>query len=208
MHILVIGASRGIGKCIVELALVRNQSVTALVRNKNKLNIRHKNLRIVEGDVLDRDSINRSMDEVDNVCITIGINPTFKPVTVFSEGTRNVIEVIKNNNSKYLVCVTGIGAGDSRGHGGFLYDRIINPLLLKTIYEDKNIQEQIVRDSGLDWVILRPGFLTNGPLTGKYRIFTELNGVKAGRISRFDVADFILNEFEKREYTFQTPLIT
>ena len=63
-------------------------------------------------------------------------------------------------------------------------------------------------DSGLDWVILRPGFLTNGPLTGNYEIFTNLNGVKAGKISRFDVADFVLNEFEKREYTHQTPLIT
>jgi len=208
MSILVIGATRGIGKCLVELALVRNIGVTVLIRNKQKLNIQHKNLRIVEGDILDKSSIERSIDSDDKVCITIGIGPTFKPVTVFSEGTRNVIEAMKNSNSKDLVCVTGIGAGDSKDHGGFLYDKIINPLLLKTIYEDKNRQEQIVRDSGLDWVILRPGFLTNGALTGNYKLFTDLDGVKAGRISRFDVADFILNEFENKEYTFQTPLIT
>ena len=208
MSILVIGATRGIGKCLVELALVRNIGVAALIRNKQKLNIQHKNLRIVEGDILDMASVERSMDSIDKVCITIGISPTFRPVTVFSEGTRNVIEAMKNSNTRDLVCVTGIGAGDSRDHGGFLYDKIINPLLLKNIYEDKDRQEQIVKDSGLDWVILRPGFLTNGALTGKYKIFTDLNGVKAGRISRFDVADFILNEFENKEYTFQTPLIS
>ena len=207
MNILVIGASRGIGKCLVELALVRDINVSALVKNRQKLNIQHKNLRVFEGDILDRKSIEESMDSVDSVCISIGIGPTFKPVTVFSDGTKNVVEVMNENNIKSLICVTGIGAGDSKDHGGFLYDKIINPLLLKTIYEDKDRQEKVVKDSGLEWVILRPGFLTNGPLTGKYKIFTDLSGVNAGKISRFDVADFILNEFEKREYIHQTPLI-
>ena len=208
MNILVIGASRGIGKCLVELAVIRNINVSTLVRNKQKLNIRHKNLKIIEGDILDRRSVEQSMDSIDSVCITIGIGPTFKPVTVFSEGTRNVVEVMKANNIKSLICVTGIGAGNSKNHGGFLYDKIINPLLLKTIYEDKDRQERIVMDTDLDWVVLRPGFLTNGPLTGRYKIFTDLNGVIAGKISRFDVADFILKEFENRKYIHQTPLIT
>ena len=66
-----------------------------------------------------------------------------------------------------LICVTGIGAGDSKGHGGFLYDKILNPLFLKTIYEDKDIQEKMVQDSTLEWLIVRPGFLTNGAVTGK-----------------------------------------
>ncbi len=104
--------------------------------------------------------------------------------------------------------MTGIGAGDSRGHGGFFYDKIINPLLLKTTYEDKDRQEAIVRESGLDWVIVRPGFLTNGSRTGEYRVLTELNGVKAGKISRADVADFILREAAEMKYRGQTPLLT
>ena len=75
-----------------------------------------------------------------------------------------------------LICVTGIGAGDSRGHGGFLYDRVIAPFLLKTIYQDKDRQEALIRASGTDWTMVRPGFLTNGPLTGKYRLLTDLTG--------------------------------
>ena len=84
--------------------------------------------------------------------------------------------------------MTGIGVGDSKAHGGFLYDKIVHPILLKTIYEDKNIQEDLVKESGLEWVIVRPGFLTNGPLSGKYRVLTDLIRVKAGKISRADVA--------------------
>jgi putative NADH-flavin reductase len=142
------------------------------------------------------------------VCVTIGIKPTRQPVSVFSEGTKAVVEAMKGSSCKRLLCVTGIGAGDSRGHGGFLYDKIFNPLFLKTIYEDKDRQEAIVRASGLDWVIIRPGFLTEGPRTRQYRVLTDLRGVKAGKISRADVADFILREAVEMKYREQTPLLT
>jgi putative NADH-flavin reductase len=79
--------------------------------------------------------------------------------------------------------------------------------LLKTIYEDKNRQEAIIRESGLDWVLVRPGFLTNGQRTGKYRVLTELGGVKAGKISRADVADFMLREAAEMKHKGQTPLL-
>jgi len=107
-----------------------------------------------------------------------------------------------------LIAVTGIGAGDSRGHGGFLYDRIVNPLLLKTIYDDKNREEQVIMDSDSDWIIVRPGFLTNGPLTGKYRAITDLEGITAGKISRADVAHFVLSQIAEPTYKGQTPLLT
>ena len=64
---------------------------------------------------------------------------------------------------KRLIAVTGLGAGDSRGHGGFIYDAVVFPLLLKRVYDDKDVQERIVRSSGLDWTIVRPGLLTNRP---------------------------------------------
>ena len=72
---------------------------------------------------------------------------------------------MKKAGVKRLVCVTGIGAGDSKGHGGFLYDSIFLPFLLGTIYADKDRQELVIKASDVDWTIVRPGFLTNGPLT-------------------------------------------
>jgi putative NADH-flavin reductase len=144
----------------------------------------------------------------DAVCITIGTKPTLKQVSVFSEGTANVIKAMKNHSCKVLLCITGIGAGDSRGHGGFLYDRIINPLLLGRMYADKDIQEEIVRSSGLEWLIVRPGFLTNGPRTGQYQVLSDMSGVRAKKISRADVADFILHEVVQRKYKSGTVLLT
>jgi putative NADH-flavin reductase len=168
----------------------------------------HDHLNVVQGDILNKSVIEQTVDGQDAVCITIGTKPTRKPVSVYSEGTKTVLEAMKKLSCRRLLCVTGIGAGDSRGHGGFFYDKLINPLLLKTIYEDKDRQEAIIRQSDLDWEIIRPGFLTNGAYTGKYRILTNLDGVKAGNISRADVADFMLREVSEMQYVKQTPLLT
>ncbi len=208
MKLLVIGATRGIGRNLVEQALDREHEVAALVRNPQRLNIGHKMLTVVAGDILDPATVRHAVEGCDAVCITIGIGPTRKPVTVFSEGTKNVIDAMTESSVNMLICVTGIGAGDSQGHGGFFYDKIFNPLLLKTIYEDKDRQEELVRQSSLQWVVVRPGFLTNGPLTQTYQALTELAGVTAGKISRADVAHFILNEFDQRKYILKTPLLT
>lgn len=208
MKLLVIGASRGIGLDVVQQALEAGHEVTAVARNPSTFPVSHEKLKVIKGDILDKGSIEGDVNGQDAVCLTIGIKATRKPVSVFSKGTKIVVEAMKNSSCKRLICVTGIGTGDSKGHGGFLYDKIFKPLFLKTIYEDKDRQEAIVRESGLDWVIVRPGFLTNGPRTGKYRALTELKGVKAGKISRADVADFILREAAEMKYQGQTPLLT
>jgi len=162
----------------------------------------------VRGDIVDAASVKKSLQGSDAVCTTIGIGPTRKPVTVFSEGIRNVVAAMQATGTRQLACITGIGAGDSKNHGGFFYDRFINPLLLKTIYADKDREEAVVRASDVDWVIIRPGFLTNGPLTGQYRVLTDLTGMTAGKISRRDVAHFVLTELAEKKYVRQTPLLT
>lgn len=208
MKLLVIGASRGIGLNVVQQALQAGHNVTAVARHTDRLVMHHKRLKVIKGDILNKHIIEEAVNGQDAVCVTIGVKPTRQLVSVFSQGTHNIVEAMKRASCKRLICVTGIGAGESKGHGGFLYDRIFHPLLLKNIYEDKDRQEAIVRESGLDWVIVRPGFLTNGPRTGRYRVLTNLNGVTAGRISRADVADFILRESREMRHRGQTPLLT
>lgn len=208
MRLLVVGATRGIGRRLVELALNDGHTVTALVRDQGRLQVSHDRLHVIKGDIRDRETVNQAVENQNAVCITIGINPTRKSVTVFSEGAKNVIEAMTNSAPNHLICVTGIGAGDSKNHGGFFYDRIFNPLMLKTIYEDKERQEALVRNSNLEWVIVRPGFLTNGPLTETYRVLVDLKGVTAEKISRADVAHFILSEIKKKRYLRKTPLLT
>ena len=196
MKILIIGATRGIGRCFADQAVEMGEQVTVLVRDVSQFPDPRPNLRVIRGDILDQSSVEEAVRGQEGVCIVIGIPPTRKPVTVFSEGTRNVLDAMKKYGVGRLECVTGIGAGDSRGHGGFLYDCIVQPLLLKTNYADKEKQEDIVRSSGVAWTVVRPGFLTNGPRTGRYRVTTDMSGVRARKISRADVADYLLKEMK------------
>lgn len=208
MNLLIIGASRGIGLQLLEQALQAGHVVTAFARHFPHMPEGHGRLKVVTGDILEASKVRQAVAGQDAVCLTIGVGVTFKPVTVFSQGTKNLLAAMAEHGVRRLVCITGIGAGDSKGHGGFLYDRIFNPLLLKTIYQDKDRQEALIKASGTDWTIVRPGFLTNGPLTGKYRVITDLRGVTAARISRADVASFMLAELAEKRYLHHTPLVT
>jgi putative NADH-flavin reductase len=208
MKILVVGASRGIGRQLVEQALASGDLVTAFARHPERLAVQHARLRKLPGDVRDPDSVSGAMADQQAVCVTLGVKTPWEQPGVFSSGTERLLDAMKRCGVRRLLCVTGIGAGDSRGHGGFLYDGIFFPLLLKSLYEDKDRQEALIRASELDWTIVRPGFLTNGPLTRTYRVLTDLTSVTAGRISRADVAHFMLSEFQANRYLRQTPLLT
>ena len=208
MNILIVGATRGIGRQLLEQALTSGHAVTALVRDPQRLATQHERLRVVKGDILDSDSVALAMAGQEAVCCTIGVKAPWLWVTVFSKGTKNLLQAMKKSGVRRLMCVTGIGAGDSKGHGGFLYDCIFYPLLLKPVYADKDRQESLIKASDVDWTIVRPGFLTNGPLTKNYRMLTNMIGVTAGRISRADVAHFMLKEIESKQYLRQTPLLT
>lgn len=207
MRVLVIGASRGTGLQVVKKALEAGHEVTACARKVNEIDLRHRNLHLQRADVLDFFALQRTVPGHDAVVLCLGVLPTFEKVRLFSEGTRNLIDAMHAARIKRLVVVTGVGAGDSRGHGGFLYDRLFQPFVLRTIYEDKNRQEGIIRKSNLEWTIVRPGFLTNGDETCSYQTYTNLNGVVAGKISRADVAHFILDELQNGQYVNETPLV-
>ena len=131
----------------------------------------------------------------------------FERTTLFSQSTRIIVDAMKAAGVKRLIAVTGLGAGNSRGHGGIIYDSVVFPLLLKRVYDDKDVQEWIIKSSGLDWTIVRPGLLTNRPATGHYRILTAAGDWRFGTISRADVADFIVRQIDDRKLIGTTPLL-
>ena len=132
----------------------------------------------------------------------------FREVTLLSTATRALVSAMKAEQVSRLVCITGIGAGDSAGHGGFLFDNLIFPLLLRNVYADKNRQEAIVRDSGLDWVLVRPSILNDKPGRGTIRALTDLSGFHGGAISRADVATFVVEQVRSNTWLHRSPLIT
>ena len=208
MKILIIGASRGIGKALMEEALKDGHKVRVLARHPDRLESTDSRLDLVQGDVRDLQSVNEAAQDMEIVCSCIGVPITFKAVDLFSVAAANLVKVVGQQPTLKLIAVTGIGAGDSKGHGGFLYDRIFKPLFLKSIYEDKDREEEIIATGDIDWLIVRPAGLTNGPRTGNYRIINDLEGTTAKRISRRDVADFILCQAAQPSHFGKTPLIT
>ncbi|MFK7733940.1 MAG: NAD(P)-dependent oxidoreductase [Pseudomonadales bacterium] len=208
LNLLVIGGTKGIGLETVQLALSRGHTVTAMARRPERLFMSHERLTKLKGDILDLESVKQAVSGKDAVIVSIGAGPTRKPVTLFSKGTANVLEAMRTQELKRLITVTGIGAGDSRGHGGFFYDNILQPLLLDTIYRDKDIAEQLIADSDSSWTIVRPGFLTDDASEANYRVIADMNGVTSGDISRADVAHFMLAAIEADSYLGATVLLS
>ena len=208
MKVLVLGATGGTGRQIVREAAAKGHSVVALVRSKAKARDL-AGAELVEGDARDEAVLLRALEGCAGVVCSLGTSLSlFRDVSLLSVATRALVAAMVQADVRRLVCITGMGAGDSRGHGGFLYDRLILPLLLRKVYEDKDRQEDAVRASPLDWVIVRPTMLTDMPPGGHVRAVTQLSGIHGGKIARADVARFVTEQLTADTWLRQTPLIT
>ena len=209
--VLIIGASRGIGLETVKAALGGGHKVRALSRSAADIPIENADLEKLSGNALESDTIRNALEGVDVAIQTLGVDiflrAIIEPTTLFSRSTRILVDAMKAAGVDRIIAVTGLGAGDSRGHGGILYDGIAFPLLLKRVYDDKDVQEWIIRSSGLNWTIVRPGLLTSGPATGRYRVLRVPQEWRFGVISRADVADFLVRQVDDRTLIGATPLL-
>jgi uncharacterized protein YbjT (DUF2867 family) len=209
--VLVIGASAGIGLETVQRALAEGHRVRAFARGAPSIAIEHPQLEKVAGDALDRAPVAAALKGVDAVIETLGAPrdlPTmFRGTTLFSKATRILVDAMQAAGVRRLVAVTGLGAGDSRGRLGFFFDAVTFPVVLKRIYDDKDVMEQMIRASGLDWTIVRPGLLKDGKATGRARALTDPKDWRAGPVTRADVAAFLVREAFERRYLHQTPLL-
>src|ERR1700690_421286 len=166
MRILVVGASQGTGALVVEEALKRGHLVTAFARNPQRLSLDNPNLTRSSGNFHEMESVKSAVPGHDAVIITASAtslrafkdNPNY-----FSLGTRHVIEAMKEHDVKRLVVLSALGAGESAKLMNVFLRTLVIGWLLKIPYEDHVRQEQLTKDSGLDWVIARPSRLTNGP---------------------------------------------
>jgi putative NADH-flavin reductase len=189
VKLLVFGATGGTGRQCIDQALAQGHQVTAFVRQPAALAVQHPDLTIIQGDITDQDAVQRAIPGHDVVISTLG---TRGGPAVLPEGTRNILEAMASHGVRRSLWVSSFGAGDSLQQMGWLSQTLIVKGLLRQAIEEKNAQEQVILASGGDWIIARPGGLTDGPLTGTYRVTGP--GDKVGRpsISRADVADFML----------------
>jgi len=209
-HVLIIGASKGIGLEVTKRALEAGHNVRAMARSANDIRLTHQNLEKRPGDALEAENVASALNEIDTVVqalgIAVGPEMLVGPVRLFSDATRILIPAMQDKSVGRLICVTGFGAGDSRNSVGCL-QRIPFRIFLGRAYDDKNIQERLIRESDLDWVIVRPGVLTNGRRTGRYRVLDEPGSWRNGLISRADVADFIVRQIDVDAYVGKAPVL-
>jgi len=206
VKVLVLGATGGTGRAIVEQLKQLGHSPVALVRSA--ATARSLDTTFVEGDARDESVLAAAVANCDAVISALGTPASpFREVTLLSTATRALVAAMRRRGVRRLIAITGIGAGDSRGHGGFLFDRLIMPLLLRKVYADKDRQEQIVAESGLEWVLVRPAILNDKPPRGKVRALVDLSGFHGGTIARGDVAKFVIDQLGSDAFLGKRPLI-
>jgi putative NADH-flavin reductase len=209
MHIVIFGATGATGRCLVEQALDQGYDVTAFARNPTGVTTQHARLSVAKGDVFHPATVQEAVANQEAVLCTIGghdrlrvaLSGHHREPGLCAIGTRNILEAMKTCGVSRLICLSAWGIGDSKGRVPVIFRNIIFPLLMKEEYEDKEAQEQLIRQSTLDWTIVRPSRLTKGPRTGNYRMKSSLEFSLQSSISRADVADCMLKQLTDR--TFQ-----
>jgi len=205
-RVLIVGATGGTGRQLVMQALERGYAVTALVRDPSRLQVDHPQLTVIQGDVLDEGSADAAMRGQEAVLSALGHKRYFYPTRILSEGTRYILRAMEIHGVRRLVCETSLGIGDSAGRMGLYYTLFVIPVILPFYFWDKTRQERMIAGSNVEWVIVRPGVLTNGDKRGRSRQGRHVGSfLMTVRISRADVADFMLNQLVSDTYLRAAP---
>jgi len=140
------------------------------------------------------------------VLSALGHKQFLHPTRILSEGTRNILRAMEKHGVSRFVCLTSLGIGDSAGRMGLYYTLFVIPVVLPFYFWDKSRQERMIEKSHTEWVVVRPGVLTNADKRGRPR-----HGDRVGsffmtvRISRADVADFMLDQLVSDTYLRTAP---
>lgn len=204
---LIVGATGGLGKVLLDRALGQGHEVTVLVRDPARLEALLPRLRVVRGDVLDPASVESAVREQDAVVSALGTPSPRKPSTLLFEGTKNVVEAMERQGVGRLVCVTILGTGESgRRHGSLFYRLFVLGFVVRPMLEDKEHQEEVIRRSRLEWTIVRPPRYTDEPRGSAYQVIAE-GGGRVGKVGRADLADFMLDQLDDHSHVRKAVVI-
>jgi putative NADH-flavin reductase len=208
MKLLIFGSTGSIGRPLVEQALEQGHTVTAFARNPAKLDIQHPNLKVVQGDVMNLTSVEQAVQGQDAVLCVLGSGGQRKG-SIRSEGTRQIIQAMEKTGVRRLICQTTLGAGDSWENLNLFWKYIMFGAFLREVFVDHEKQENEVKQSRLDWTIVRPGAFVDGDRTGHYRHgFPSTDKTAKLKISRADVAEFLLQQLTNDAYLYKTPSLS
>ncbi len=202
MRIAVFGATGGLGRLVVEQALAQGHTVTAFVRNPATLAIQHDRLALIQGDVRDSARVEAAVAGQEAVVMALGTRPGAQVGTFYSDSTRAIVAAMRAAGARRLVCVSSWVVRESRRHAGLIGNLIV-PLFPGRLYADRERQEQVVRESDLDWIIVRPARLVDRPARGAYHSGTHIRVRAVTGIARADVAAFVVRQVSDDTYLRQ-----
>ena len=199
-NILIIGANGGIGRQSVDLALKANHHVTAVLRDPTKLPLTHPNLTLVKGDIFHPETFHQSLSTTDLVISAIGVSGggfgSDKPTTLYSAGNATLIKAMEQAGTRrvFFISASAIEISPVLPFYVRFAEKFIVQKLLRHMYADLRQMEALIKKSGLDWTIIRPPQLTDKAVTGHYR--TAINSFLKNclKISRSDVAHFMIHQ--------------
>ena len=208
MNVAIFGATGRTGRPLVKQALGRGYGVTAFARDPSRLGLSHERLVVVQGDVMDGAAVREAVSGQDAVVGALG-HTKGSPKDVQTRGTANIVAAMEEYGVRRLVSLTGAGVG-AEGDAPKFVDKVFG-LLLKTlqrdVLEDAAGHVAVIRESGLEWVIVRGPRLTEGEKKGRYRV--GLVGKNSGtRISRADLAEFMLDAITDNAHLRRMPIVS
>ncbi len=208
MKLIIFGSTGGTGRQVVTQALEQGHDVTAFARSPEKLDQKHEKLKVVQGNIFDFPSVERAIQGQDAVLCTLGMSMKDKTM-LRANGTKNIIRAMEKTGVKRFICQSSAGVGDSSDMLPFLMKYLIVPFMLRRAFADHEIQENYIKESQLDWIIVRPAALTDGEHTGSYQHgYTADNKTVTNKISRADTADFMLKQLADNSYLHKMPCIS
>jgi putative NADH-flavin reductase len=205
--VLILGPTGGTGRQLVTQTLDAGHVVTAFARRPERLAQRHERLRVIAGSVTDGGSaLAEAVRGQDAVISALGRGTSFKAHGLMQQSIPAVLSAMRTHGVRRFIFTSAIGVGETIRDAP-LFSRLMMRFLLSDLYADKAAAEAMIRRSGLDWIIVQPVQLTNGPLTGTYRAGERLPLRGIPRISRADVAHFILGQLGESHYIGKTVLL-
>jgi putative NADH-flavin reductase len=208
MRVVIFGASGATGRELVAQALVQRHQVTAFVRNALRLGMRSSDVSLVLGDVTDPSAVARAIDGQNGVLCALGAATPLRRDPALIEGIGHIVNAMDQWRVRRLVYLSFLGVRDGRRQLSGIGRFVVAPLLLRNVVADHEEKEAIIRRSGLEWIIVRPPRLTHGPPKGDYRTGMDIRATSlVPRISRADLAHFMLSQLSEDTYVRRTPAV-
>ena len=192
MRLLIVGATGGTGQQLLAQALAAGHDVTAFAREPGKIAAQHPRLRCIRGDLADHRAMGDALRGHDAAISALGRGYSFKSEQLIQRAVPVILTAVEAAGLRRLIVVSALGVGESARQAP-LPARLFFNTLLRGIYADKLIGDNLIRQSDLDWTIVQPSQMTDGPLTRQYRSGERLELRGRPAISRADVAHYILS---------------